>query len=131
MVMEKQKLTKNLTPKSKSYALTAVAKDQPEKEAIEYFKEVCLRDGLEMRSELIKLIKDDWVKRHPKPGNPQLMLSQCSKKKLKSLCMFKDCSCVAVWKCFSVFPFGKDRRLCDRHRVNAERLGELRGKQKI
>ena len=64
-------MTKPLKPTSESYALTAVAKNPDEQESIRYFKEVCLRDGLEMRGELIKLIKEDWVKRHPKPGNPQ------------------------------------------------------------
>jgi len=63
-------MTKQVSPKASTF-LYAEAKDEAEKNAIKYFKEVCLRDGLEMRKELIRLIEHDWTVRHPRPGNPQ------------------------------------------------------------
>ena len=124
-------MTKSLNPCSKSFALTAVAKDEPEKEAINYFKEVCLRDGLEMRTELIKLINDDWVKRHPKPGNPQLQLFQFSKPHEESVDVCELCGEPAFYRCTTVFPINPVKSLCRSHTVQGERRNEILKKETI
>ena len=122
-------MTKSLTPTSKSFALTAVAKSIEEQEAITYFKEVCRRDGLEMRTELIKLINIDWVKRHPKPGNPQLMLFQKKKKVKATICEL--CKSPAVFRCSTIFSINPVKLLCRDHTVQGERRNEILKKEVI
>ena len=129
-----KKITKPLNPKSESFALTAVAKNPDEQDAISYFKEVCLRDGLEMRSELIKLIKEDWVVRHPKPGNPQLMLFQSLERgqvHKESVAVCEVCGEPAVYTCETVFPINSTKSLCQSHTVQFERRREVISKRKI
>ena len=121
-----------MNPCSQSYALTAVAKDPSEKEAINYFKEVCLRDGLQMREELIKLIKEDWVKRHPKPGNPQLMLFQSlERKKVHEELVCEVCGEAAVYRCTTIFSINSVKMLCQSHTVQFERRREVTKKEKL
>jgi len=113
-------MTKQVNPKANS-SIIAVAKTEPEKELIRYFKEVLARDGLEMRTEIFKLIEHDWVKRHPRPGNPQKQIIQFdgSKSSLK-LCEWEGCKRKAVWRCRSSYPYGKNRNYCSFHKKRAE-----------
>jgi len=113
-------MTKQVSPKASTF-LYAEAKDEAEKNAIKYFKEVCLRDGLEMRKELIRLIEHDWTVRHPRPGNPQKQIIQFdgSKSSLK-MCEWEGCKRKAVWRCRSSYPYGKNRNYCSFHRKHAE-----------
>lgn len=122
-------MTKTLNPSSKSHALTAVAKTPDEKAAVNYFKEVCLRDGLEMRTELIKLIKNEWTKKHPPPGNPQTQLFQYEEREYR--CEWLNCNQEAKFVCKSVFPFGGDRKFCLVHRKRAEFKGEVSSYKKL
>ncbi len=124
-------MTKPVNPKADS-SIIAVAKTEPEKELIRYFKEVLARDGLEMRTEIFKLIEHDWITRHPRPGNPQKQLVQFDgSKKARGLCEVDGCSQEAEYICHSAYPFGKDRRLCSHHRVDEERRNNVRKSVKL
>jgi hypothetical protein len=127
-------VTKQVKPESSKF-LYAEAKTESDEEAIRYFKEVCSRDGLEMRNELIKLVSQDWVRRHPHPGNPQKMLVQFNGGHEESdgavLCEVEGCGKEAVWRCDTVFPYGRFKSLCRGHALMFERRGELRGKKRL
>ena len=126
-------MPKNVKPNATSYSLIAVAKEEYEREAVRYFKEVCLRDGLEMRKELLNLISNEWVKKHPPPGNPQKQLIQYSKTHEEStvMCEVEGCREEAKFRCDTVFPFGRIKSLCQSHTCMFERRGELRSKKKL
>lgn len=124
-------MTKQVNPKANS-SIIAVAKTEPEKELIRYFKEVLARDGLEMRTEIFKLIEHDWVRRHPRPGNPQKQIIQYDgSAKGGGLCEMEGCPNMAEYMCYSAYPFGKDRRLCSHHRVDEERRNNVRKSVKL
>ena len=115
-------MTKPANPTAQTFTVIAKAKDESERMIVKYFKEVCARDGLEIRKEILSLISIEWVQKHPKPGNPQKQLFQFDdSKRSRGLCEFEGCKNLATHLCFSSFPFGKDRRLCDRHRVDEMR----------
>ncbi len=124
-------MTKQVNPNAATF-LYAEAKDEAEREVVRYFKEVCSRDGLEMRKELIRLVEHDWVVRHPRPGNPQKQLIQFDgSKQIRGLCEVEGCGNRAEYLCYSAAPYGKDRRLCNRHRVNEERRNNVRESVKL
>jgi hypothetical protein len=124
-------VTKPLSPDSQSFALTAVAKNEAEKDAVRYFKEVCSRDGLEMRHELIKLIREDWVKRHPRPGNPQKQLFQFDECHEEIMCDMPDCGNKAVYRVETIFPVNPMKRLCQHCTSLFERNRELVSKRRL
>ena len=72
-------MTRQPNPKSKFSTIIVRANDECDKEIINYFKEVCARDGLEMRKEILNLIDFNWKQTHPPPGNPQLLLGKFTK----------------------------------------------------
>jgi len=114
-------MTKPANPKARTFTLIAKAKDESERKAIQYFKEVCRRDGLELRKEIINLISLEWVQKHPKPGNPQKQLFQFDgSKQSRGLCEWEGCHNKAEFLCVSAFPYGKDKRYCSFHRKRAE-----------
>ena len=119
-------------PNSKSSAIIVRANDECDKAIINYFKEVCARDGLEMRKEILNLINFNWKKTHPPPGNPQILLEKFTEQQnLSQLCEIKGCNSLAILLCFSVFPFGKDRKLCNQHKIDEVRKGNVRASKKI
>jgi len=126
-------LTKQVKPDSSKF-LYAEAKTESEREDVRYFKAVLARDGLDMRSELLRLIREDWVRRHPRPGNPQKMLVQFSgheESRAKVVCEVGGCGEEATYNCDTIFPFGRIKNLCTSHTCLFERRGELRGKKPL
>jgi hypothetical protein len=119
-------MTRYADPKSKSNMIIVKANTEPEAQLIKYFKEVCRRDGYEMRQEILSLLEHEWKNKHPPPGNPQLQVTQFDgSKKAQKLCEYKKCKNKAVWLCVSSYPFGKDQRLCSFHRKRAEYKREV------
>ena len=114
-------MPKPVNPNADTHSVIAVAKTEPEKELVKYFKEVMARDGLQMREEIFKLIAHDWIRRHPRPGNPQKQLIQYDgSKQSEGLCEWVGCMKEAEWYCRSAFPYGRDKRYCSFHKGKAE-----------
>ena len=108
-------------PKAKTNQLIIQAKNESEASTLRYFKNVCRRDGLELRKEVLNLIEVSWKKSHPPPGNPQLQIVQFSGSKtgLLGTCGFHGCHSKAVAK--GVFlPTGILYHLCADHKREAE-----------
>jgi hypothetical protein len=120
------KMTRQANPESKTQSVIVVAKNESDSATIKYFKEVCKRDGLELRKEILNLIEVSWKKMHPPPGNPQLQIVQFQTGKSMGLfgtCGFVGCHAKAVAK--GVFlPSGQLYHLCAAHRIEA--LGNRR-----
>lgn len=119
-------------PNSKSSTIIVRANDESDKAIINYFKEVCARDGLEMRKEILDLIDFNWKQTHPPPGNPQLLLEKFTEQqKLSHLCEVEGCNKPAKYLCYSIAPYGKDKKICNRHRIDEERKGNIRASKKL
>ena len=125
-------MTRPPNPKSKTHTIIVRANDEIEVSLINYLKEVCARDGLEYRKEILKLIEVDWKARHPPPGNPQIMLFQSiEKKKVHEVVVCEVCGEHAVYRCTTIFSINSVKMLCQSHTVQFERRREVTKKVKL
>ena len=114
-------MTRYPDPKAKTVNIIVNSKDETDRKLIRYFKEVCRRDGLEMRKEILSLLEHEWKAKHPPPGNPQIQIVQFDgSKKTRKLCEWPKCKQKAEYECQSAFPFGVDKNYCLVHRKHAE-----------
>jgi hypothetical protein len=112
-------LTRYANPNSESTTIIAIGKTEPEKELVKYFKKVCRQDGLEMRTEIFKLLEHVWKGQwHKPPGNPQLNIGRyLTDQKINSevKCDEPNCTEKAKWNCTTIYPYRTVRNLCVGH----------------
>ena len=125
-------MTRPPNPKSKTHTIIVRANDEIEASLINYLKEVCARDGLEYRKEILKLIEVDWKGRHPPPGNPQIMITKYSDEvHEESQAVCEVCGEAAVYRCTTVFSINTVKDLCQSHTFQFVRRKEVISKRKI
>ena len=125
-------MTRPPNPKSKTKTIIVRANDEIEASLINYLKEVCARDGLEYRKEILKLIEVDWKARHPPPGNPQNMITKYSDGvQEESAPVCEVCGELAVYRCTTIFPINTVKNLCQSHTSQFDRRREVTEKRKI
>lgn len=119
-------------PNKKNNSLIVHGKDEADNEIIKFFKEVCLRDGLEMRKELINLIRERWAPKHNYPlGNPQHQIIEYKEVHEAIVPVCDLCGSVAVYRCETVFPINSTKSLCRSHTCLLERRGEVISKKPV
>ena len=116
----------------KNTSLIVHGKDETDNELIKFFKEVCLRDGLEMRRELLDLLRHSWATKHNWPkGNPQQQVTEYFESHEESTAVCEVCKEPAVYKCTTIFPINTVKDLCQSHTVQFERRREVIKKVKL
>lgn len=118
-------------PNKQNTSLIVHGKDESDNELIRFFKGVCVRDGLEMRKEILDLLRHTWAKKHNYPkGNPQhQIIDYVEPVHEESLC--EVCGEPAVYKVTTIFPINPVKRLCGSHTCQFERRQEVISKERL
>jgi len=98
---------------------------------IEETKDTAVREGESLSQKFVQFcVRYNQLHGH---GNPQMFMDKFStQKKLdKNICEVDGCANKAEYLCISVFPYGKDRKLCRRHMVDEERKGNIAESKKL
>jgi len=125
-------MTRTANPNAKTKQVVAKPKLEWETE-FTAFKEICARNGLSMSQEIYDRAIKSFLRDHNyPPGNSQTLMKQFTQEKLDTtICQMDSCSNKAEYLCFSAFPYGKDVKLCNQHRIDEERKGNVRGSKKL
>jgi len=97
---------------------------------VEEAKMICEREGESLSKKIVDFCADyAALHRH---GNPQMLMDKFIQEKLDTtICQMDSCDNKAEYLCFSAFPYGKDVKLCNQHRIDEERKGNVRGSKKL
>ena len=118
--------------KRKSYRIKtfSLPDDEETDSLLADLRQIAKTDGWTF-SRLVKEALNEYSRRHWH-GNPQSLLKNyIAPKKDPALCEMEGCNSQAKYICFSGFIDGKDRKLCNRHRVNEERKDNVRASKKL
>ena len=127
-------MTRHAEPNAKSYRLVIEAKNEDEKETIRGFKKVCVLDRMELKEEILKLIKIYFFPKHNyPPGNPQTTIIKFGvQTEITQKCEHPTCIQTAVYEDTPKSPYAKPKIFyCKAHHEQAKEKGLLRSSRKL